>query len=78
MPSPGLTILTSELGRPYPVDHYGNRLRALTRAAGWPQRTLDGLQKAVAVRLAELGAMATTPKEWDDSGSPPEGTSRSK
>ncbi len=57
-PSGELAFLTSDNGRPYTADSFGNRFRKWAREAGLPHCTPHGLRKAAAVRLAELGATA--------------------
>lgn len=50
-----LTFLISEHGRPYTANIIGNRFKKWCLEAGIPDRSLRGLRKAAAARLAEEG-----------------------
>ncbi|MEM1351292.1 MAG: tyrosine-type recombinase/integrase [Pseudomonadota bacterium] len=50
-----LTFLVSERGQPYTANSIGNRFKKWCREAGIHNRSLHGLRKAAAARLAERG-----------------------
>lgn len=55
-PSSGLTFLETHQGMPYTAAGFGNAFRQWCDEAGLPHCSAHGLRKALAVRLAELGA----------------------
>lgn len=55
-PCGDLTFLVTEFGRPFSVEGFGNRFRKWCDAAGLPHCSAHGLRKAMATRLAEMGA----------------------
>lgn len=57
-PSSGLTFLETHFGLPYTAAGFGNTFREWCDEAGLPHCSAHGLRKALAARLAELGATA--------------------
>ncbi|MFK4718907.1 site-specific recombinase XerD [Bradyrhizobium niftali] len=57
-PTGDLTYLVNDLGRPFTIASFGNRMREWCDAAGLPQCSSHGLRKASAVGMAESGARA--------------------
>jgi integrase len=55
-PSTSLTFLETHHGLPYTANGFGNAFRAWCDEAGLPHCSAHGLRKALASRLAELGA----------------------
>jgi integrase len=55
-PTGKATFLTTEFGRPFSANGFGNWFRKKCDEAGLPHCTAHGLRKAAAARLAELGA----------------------
>lgn len=55
-PSGGLTFLETHQGMPYTAAGFGNAFREWCDEAGLPHCSAHGLRKALAARLAELGA----------------------
>lgn len=55
-PSTGLTFLETHHGMPYTAAGFGNAFREWCDEAGLPHCSAHGLRKALAARLAELGA----------------------
>lgn len=55
-PSGGLTFLETHQGLPYSPAGFGNAFREWCDEAGLPHCSAHGLRKALAARLAELGA----------------------
>jgi integrase len=53
-----LTFLTTQFGRPFTSNGFGNWFRDQCNAAGLPQCSAHGLRKAAARRLAEAGCTA--------------------
>ena len=53
-----LTYLINDLGRPFSIAGFGNKMREWCDQAGLPQCSAHGLRKASAVALAESGASA--------------------
>jgi len=58
VPSSGLAFLETHQGKPYTANGFGNAFRAWCDEAGLPNCSAHGLRKALAARLAELGATA--------------------
>lgn len=59
-PKTHVTILTTEFGRPFTVNGFGNWMRSAITAAGMPLDVKPhGLRKASARRLAEVGCSAS-------------------
>ena len=56
--SDNLTFLTTQFGKPFTSNGFGNWLRNQCNAAGLPQCSAHGLRKAAARRLAEAGCTA--------------------
>ena len=56
--SDNLTFLTTQFGKPFTSNGFGNWFRNQCNAAGLPQCSAHGLRKAVARRLAEAGCTA--------------------
>lgn len=57
MPAVGLTtLLVTDYGKPFTVAGFGNWFKDKCRAAGLPQCTLHGIRKALARRVADVGA----------------------
>ncbi|MHC2247855.1 tyrosine-type recombinase/integrase [Bradyrhizobium elkanii] len=57
-PTGDLTYLVNDLGRPFTIAGFGNKMREWCDAAGLPQCSSHGLRKASAVAMAESGARA--------------------
>lgn len=55
-PTGELTFLVTAFGRPFTAAGFGNRFRKWCDQAGLPHCSAHGLRKAMATRLAELGA----------------------
>jgi integrase len=55
-PTSSLTFLTTQFGRPFTANGFGNWFRRRCNEAGLPQCSAHGLRKAGAVRAAENGA----------------------
>ena len=53
-----LTFLTTQFGKPFTSNGFGNWFRNQCNAAGLPQCSAHGLRKAAARRLAEAGCTA--------------------
>jgi integrase len=58
-PATGLTFLETHKGLPYTSNGFGNAFREWCNEAGLPHCSAHGLRKALAARLAELGASAS-------------------
>lgn len=58
-PTSGLTFLETQFGLPYTPAGFGNAFREWCNEAGLHHCTAHGLRKAMAARLAELGATAS-------------------
>src|SRR6516225_3551300 len=56
--SDNLTFLTTQFGKPFTSNGFGNWFRNQCNAAGLPQCSAHGLRKAAARRLAEAGCTA--------------------
>jgi integrase len=56
--SNNLTFLTTQFGKPFTSNGFGNWFRDQCNAAGLPQCSAHGLRKAAARRLAEAGCTA--------------------
>jgi integrase/recombinase XerD len=56
--SGSLTFLTTEFGKPFSPNGFGNKFRDWCDQAGLPHCSAHGLRKATAARLAEQGASA--------------------
>jgi integrase len=56
--SDNLTFLTTQFGKPFTSNGFGNWFRDQCNAAGLPQCSAHGLRKAAARRLAEAGCTA--------------------
>lgn len=61
--SKGLTFLETNKGLPYTAAGFGNAFREWCNEAGLPHCSAHGLRKALAARLAELGATASQIKD---------------
>jgi integrase len=57
-PKRDMTYLTTQFGRPFTSNGFGNWFRDQCNAAGLPQCSAHGLRKAAARRLAEAGCTA--------------------
>lgn len=57
-PTTGLAFLETQFGKPYTAAGFGNAFRQWCNEAGLPHCSAHGLRKALAARLAELGATA--------------------
>jgi integrase/recombinase XerD len=57
-PSGHMTFLTTEYGKPFSPNGFGNKFRKWCDQAGLPPCSAHGLRKATATRLAEGGASA--------------------
>ncbi|MCP2207750.1 tyrosine-type recombinase/integrase [Bradyrhizobium diazoefficiens] len=57
-PTGDLTYLVNDLGRPFTIAGFGNKMREWCDAAGLSQCSSHGLRKASAVAMAESGARA--------------------
>jgi integrase len=55
-PTGDLTFLVTAFGRPFTTNGFGNKMRDWCTQAGIPHCSSHGLRKAMASRLAELGA----------------------
>jgi integrase/recombinase XerD len=53
-----ITFLTTEYGKPFSPNGFGNKFREWCDQAGLPHCSAHGLRKATAARLAEQGASA--------------------
>lgn len=53
-----MTYLVNDLGRPFTIAGFGNKMRDWCNEAGLPQCSSHGLRKASAVAMAESGATA--------------------
>ena len=53
-----MTFLTTQFGKPFTSNGFGNWFRDQCNAAGLPQCSAHGLRKAAARRLAEAGCTA--------------------
>lgn len=58
-PSSGLVFLETSHGQPYTSNGFGNAMRQWCNEAGLPHCSAHGLRKALAARLAEIGATAS-------------------
>jgi integrase len=54
--APRKSITVTEFRRPFTANGFGNKMRDWCNQAGLPHCSAHGLRKAMAVRLAELGA----------------------
>jgi integrase len=57
-PTDNMTFLTTQFGKPFTSNGFGNWFRVQCNAAGLPQCSAHGLRKAAARRLAEAGCTA--------------------
>ena len=57
-PKDNMTFLTTQFGKPFTSNGFGNWFRDQCNAAGLPQCSAHGLRKAAARRLAEAGCTA--------------------
>src|ERR1700748_2459781 len=57
-PIGNMTFLTTQFGKPFTSNGFGNWFRDQCNAAGLPQCSAHGLRKAAARRLAEAGCTA--------------------
>jgi integrase len=57
-PTDNMTFLTTQFGKPFTSNGFGNWFRDQCNAAGLPQCSAHGLRKAAARRLAEAGCTA--------------------
>ena len=57
-PTGNMTFLTTQFGKPFTSNGFGNWFRDQCNAAGLPQCSAHGLRKAAARRLAEAGCTA--------------------
>jgi len=55
-PTGDLTFLVTQFRRPFTANGFGNKMREWCNQAGLPHCSAHGLRKAIAARLAELGA----------------------
>ena len=53
-----MTFLTTEYGKPFTPNGFGNKFREWCNQAGLPHCSAHGVRKATATRMAERGAPA--------------------